>query len=660
MFFWLLYSQENQALYFKFREIQVGTSSDNARSILIATPGTSAHTSGDITGYVRTEKQNFGTLDIERVRRWRQNCFLNHPECNRTLSHSTTFDGGEVPLPARCIDVERHLLCETKGKRGNYLILSHRWTDETSSASTVKSNYDCKMGRCVHISCDNLAMSTPLFLDIGRLARDFNITYVWIDSVCIIQDDTDDWDQESVKMAEYYQNAWLTVQAAATAPGKGLVREIDKESFPEIARLPYRNREGDTDGYMYLQGNPSGALYDTWREHHRQNDIFQRGWVYQEVQLSRRILRFTEIGCFLLCNVGPMQTTTGEELHKKRDLVKVDPFDVTLRSYRDIYELHRKQVADWAFDKSKAMTIWRGFVQDFSKLDLKYLDQDRLIALAGIAAEFGNVFERLHEQSAGPIKPPHPRYTSGHWFPDCDLLWEQAEPSETATIRLKGLPTWSWASIGVLKDDGIRSGLGVRWPEDKRDLCVQSLCTPTDIYTVTVNQKHEWKPIFDSACPLEESAGYGNEARFTMLRLQGRIHRVYINGTFDSDLESKAVKKLTGYGSENEVPWRSVAISQSSEYASGWASVEWPSKPGREDVGGMEIYALHVDSIQLKPNIILSLMGQFKTAHKVLYLTPTQIPGYERCFQRVGAGRLFGNEMLQMYELTQESDIWLV
>ena len=604
--------------------------------------------------------QNFGPLDIERVHRWRRSCFLGHPECNKTLSHSTTFDDSEVPLPTRCIDVDQNTLSETKGKCGNYLILSHRWTEETFNARTTKSNYKCKGRICTHPHCDSSTMSTPLFSDMGNLARQLGIKYVWIDSICITQDDADDWAQESVKMADYYQNAWLTVQAASAVPGRGLIRKIDAGSLPEIARLPYRNRDGDTDGYVYLQGHHSGALYDTWHEHYRNNDIFRRGWVFQETQLSRRIIRFTDFGCSLKCNVGTMQTIAGEELYGKIDLIEIGPFEITLHDARRKEKLSRTRLANWTSDRSKTMDRWREIVEDFSQLDLKYLDQDRLVALAGIATEIGNVLERLDQNSVNTIQLPSPRYISGHWFPDCDLLWEQAKPTLIENIRLKGLPTWSWASVGTLRYDGLGSGLGVRWPEDKKGLCVQDLCKITDVYALPVNQQDEWKPAFDLAHPLEGSAGYGNEARFTMLRSQGRIYRVHINGIFENDLEIRAAMDLTGYGSDNEVPWRSVTISQSSEYASGWASVEWPSDSVSEEVEGMEIYALHVKSIQIKSNMMLNLLGQFEIAHKVLYLTSTQIPGYERCFQRVGAGRLFGTEMFKMYESAQDTDIWLV
>lgn len=43
-----------------------------------------------------------------------------------------------------------------------------------------------------------------VFLEAVELALRVGIKYLWIDSLCIVQDDTADWEQESVKMAAYW------------------------------------------------------------------------------------------------------------------------------------------------------------------------------------------------------------------------------------------------------------------------------------------------------------------------------------------------------------------------------------------------------------------------------------------------------------------------
>ena len=64
---------------------------------------------------------------------------------------------------------------------------------------------------------------SPTLRDAVRVARGFNIRYLWIDSLCILQDSTIDWELESAKMGTYYSKCWLTIAAGLDDPESGLL-----------------------------------------------------------------------------------------------------------------------------------------------------------------------------------------------------------------------------------------------------------------------------------------------------------------------------------------------------------------------------------------------------------------------------------------------------
>lgn len=119
---------------------------------------------------------------------------------------------------------------------------------------------------------------------------------------------------------------------------------------------------------------------------------------------------------------------------------------------------------------------WREIVGDYSGLAFTNLIKDRLVVLAGVAYEYGQIlvdFERRAGPSGciGGTNQGKARYVSGIWLRDVsDLLWEQSLPGSSDTRwRVSGIPTWSWASVASRAVDGKGqkipyAGTIVRWP----------------------------------------------------------------------------------------------------------------------------------------------------------------------------------------------------
>ncbi len=136
------------------------------------------------------------------------------------------YDWNGCNLPRRVLDVgdgeelENLQLKETESStQGRYIALSHCWGKSLPIKTTTKNLLE---------HSQNIRMSdlTQTFRDAVFLTRQFNIRYLWIDSLCILQDSRTDWETESAKMGDYYGSSWLTIAAGMSTDGlKGCFAE---------------------------------------------------------------------------------------------------------------------------------------------------------------------------------------------------------------------------------------------------------------------------------------------------------------------------------------------------------------------------------------------------------------------------------------------------
>jgi hypothetical protein len=146
-----------------------------------------------------------------------------------TSDHNCGNDA-EVELPMRVLAVGQEMneyvkVLETRGEKGKYITLSHCWDDETHM--TTKLTVHTKDSYEAGLSVEELPRT---FQDAVHYTRRQGISYLWIDSLCIIQSDkkrdsmddaklsSEDWTSESARMSSAYENTYLTI-AAASAKG---------------------------------------------------------------------------------------------------------------------------------------------------------------------------------------------------------------------------------------------------------------------------------------------------------------------------------------------------------------------------------------------------------------------------------------------------------
>ena len=237
------------------------------------------------------------------------------------------------------------------------------------------------------------------------------LKYLWIDSLCIIQDDADDWKAQAAKMCDVYAGSHITISAtSSTDSDDGLFRTV-----PSVSIQPYDS----SPPVLFIRTHSRHIKYRTNPISEYDNDfpLFTRGWVFQERILSPRVVHFSRYELSFMCSnhFSLCECGTREFFFDKRDydqsLVESDVFKI--RSY------------------------WHQTVNTYSRLRLSY-QSDRLPALAGIARQYG----AAHAATLG-------RYVAGLWEHTLiyDLIWGINEGYLLPRPNTYCGPTWSWASV---------------------------------------------------------------------------------------------------------------------------------------------------------------------------------------------------------------------
>lgn len=224
---------------------------------------------------VSRDAPNDALFDV--VRAWMDNCHKRHKVCAPT-------PGNDPPLlPNRVIDVTKDgldpRLIVSEGQRGHYAALSHCWGGlqllQTKVATLAQhQNY---------IPMDQLSKS---FKDAITIARKLRIPFLWIDSLCIVQDSEQDWHHESALMSSIYRNSILTISASGAVDGSHgcFIPEV----YSDIVQLP--QTFSDTSGKAYVTGSRLSTYGPPWADKVASGPLFQRAWALQERCLSRGIL----------------------------------------------------------------------------------------------------------------------------------------------------------------------------------------------------------------------------------------------------------------------------------------------------------------------------------------------------------------------------------
>ena len=291
-----------------------------------------------------------------------------------------------------------------------YLALSHCWGGIAPVVLTSNNKDTLKAGI-------KLSELPKTFQHAVALARFVHVRYLWIDSLCIVQDSDTDWEFEATTMKDVYKHAFFTIAAtgAATSDG-GLYFDRDVD-LAKAVTVP-----------ISWKGIPSGMYTICHRELSGTNIIDaplnKRAWVVQERLLSWRILHFGREQIAWEC----------QTLHACETFPKIQP-----PICRDSHEVHLHCRLQYGAVDLVRMT-WPLIAEAYAKCHLTK-ETDRCIAISGIAEEI---------QLATTDQ-----YFAGLWESSFveQLCWivDHLHNERQRRTRIRPLmyraPSWSWLSV---------------------------------------------------------------------------------------------------------------------------------------------------------------------------------------------------------------------
>ncbi|KAI0334681.1 HET-domain-containing protein [Cubamyces sp. BRFM 1775] len=358
-------------------------------------------------------------------------CIQEHTACQEFFNWAEP--GASLPTRLiNCFDPSRPHIVETKGwdPRMQYVALSYVWGGEQKNRTT-KGNLSSYM------SAINLSLLPKTIVDAIRVTHTLGIRYLWVDSLCIVQDSHEDKHRELRKMRDVYRRAFLTIDAAnAESASQGFLHSSDRIVTHTSVWLPF-------SWSLHHEGNPRQLmdLLDSLPQvditsHKRVSNAAlakvagghtgDRAWCLQESLMSGRRLRFTSDNIQLECRSFP-QRDGNAILHKLAYGTITTP---------DIVFHPNPSLEPGSPDWFTIHAAWADVVQDYALRALSY-PEDRLIACAGIAETFGRALGSQTE------------YLAGLWRDSLliDLLWSVGD--NVPGLRGAGhAPSWSWASQG--------------------------------------------------------------------------------------------------------------------------------------------------------------------------------------------------------------------
>ncbi|KAI0880893.1 HET-domain-containing protein [Annulohypoxylon maeteangense] len=312
-----------------------------------------------------------------------------------------------------------------------YVALSYCWGSGDSAKEQLKTTKDSLEDHLQGIKPETLPKTIA---DAVMICREIGVRYIWVDALCIIQGDEEDWTRESFKMSQVYAKSFLTlcVLRGDSCSSGFLGKRVSQATL----RISFRSTlDTSISGSLYL--SMSQPPTDNLKEHNqlfgrptahtdrvaevefRDSTWNSRGWTLQEALLSPRKIYFGNLMMYATCG----KFCESEDGTRFMNWTQSRAFPLPTEE---------KSTVLWS-------SPWYSVLSEYFTRSLSY-NQDKLPAISALARTFSHMY-------------PGQRYLAGLWDSDIEsgLLWTP-NVIEDAHIYLQKrkdeyiAPTWSWAS----------------------------------------------------------------------------------------------------------------------------------------------------------------------------------------------------------------------
>ncbi|KAK3994258.1 hypothetical protein QBC44DRAFT_286465 [Cladorrhinum sp. PSN332] len=311
-----------------------------------------------------------------------------------------------------------------------------------------------------------------------EVTKSLGYKYLWIDSLCILQDSAEDFEIECAQMGDVYLNAVCTI-AASSSPNSTtgilyprdpsitngsvlLSRNTYRQTYrPSLMTPEFSRNHADEPSTSSVQ------IYQNFGPFLSSicGPLSARGWTLQERELSPRVLHYTSDQILFECR-SSTASETSPTLQPKALLEdtscttnhEVTPWTTTSYSLnsttptpspkRDLTYRLLDNLALTNHDNQTLLKKWYALVESYSRRQLT-VQTDILPALSGLASLFASLLNFPPDSySAGLWHSDILRGLS--WFPD-PILRRKIPKSQPLIFPLPprdgSIPSWSWASF---------------------------------------------------------------------------------------------------------------------------------------------------------------------------------------------------------------------
>jgi Heterokaryon incompatibility protein (HET) len=308
------------------------------------------------------------------------------------------------------------------GAKEPYAALTYCWgRDERfiTTALTIRQ----------HMIRINFQDLPPSLQDAVLVTEKLGLSLLWVDALCVFQDDENDKASEVSQMPSVYSQATFTIAASrASWVGDGFLTErpaLGKENPRKVFELPYRCPDGEM-----------GSVVLVPRIQQSTEPLDRRAWALQERLLSPRVLEYGSLQTRWGCPQNERNNDLVDGWRARSVINDERSDDLFIQAFQTVLP---RVIADGPSDTRPGpkdrLSEWHHLVEMYTHRALT-LPTDRLPAISGIAERYARI---LRDE-----------YVGGLWRSNLpqELLWTHSLFTELGvrSLEYQG-PSWSWAEI---------------------------------------------------------------------------------------------------------------------------------------------------------------------------------------------------------------------